>query len=270
MNSSPIADKSIEISDLSFGYDQNHVIRHINMDVQPGTLIALIGPNGSGKTTLLKLLAGLLNFNQGRIKINGSELNKLSPNARAKIVSFTPSQVDFPFDFSVWDAVSQGRSPYLDVLGNLQEQDLKITRDSMQRMSLSGYEDRDVNQLSQGERERVVIARHLAQDAPVMLFDESLAHLDLKHRLILMNELKKLVSQSKTIIIAIHEIEFAARYFPSVILMNDGVIVSMGKREDVIKEEILMDAYQLNFRIVNRENPDEISIFPHSLESNSS
>ncbi|MFH1514689.1 MAG: ABC transporter ATP-binding protein [bacterium] len=233
-----------------------------NLSFQAGTLNALVGPNGSGKTTLLKVASGLLDGYAGDVKIGNLNLASMSTQKRSKCISFAASGIDFPFDYTVWDAVSQGRSPHLDMLGNLSDDDTRKIEDSIERMALKGFEKRSVNRLSQGERERVVIARHFCQDTPVMLFDENLAHLDLKHRLSFVDEMKRLALEGKTIIVAIHELEFAARYFPMITLMKNGEIIGSAKREEIITCGMLSKAYDLDFKIKDSENPDEIVIIP--------
>jgi len=259
----------LTLENINFSYDNRNALHDICCAIAPGTLTALIGPNGSGKTTLLKVSAGLLDSYSGRVKINNSDIRKINPLERSRLVSFAPSGVDFPFEFTVREAVSQGRSPHLDLLGNLSKEDERIIEETIHRMSLSEFVNRSVNRLSQGERERVIIARHLAQDAPFMLFDESLAHLDLVHRLALIDELKRLSSLGKAIVVAIHEIEFAARYFPNVILISNGKIVASGSCTDVIKPETLAMAYNLDFKIIEGNNPEELTILPRQRKRDS-
>lgn len=250
------------LENINYSYNGKNALQNINITIEPKSVVALIGPNGSGKTTLLKIAAGLLENYSGKITINDFNLRNLSPPERARLVSYSPSGIEFSFDFTVFDAISQGRSPHLDLLGNLSPDDEKLIVDTIRRMSLSEFVKRSVRQLSQGERERVIIARHIVQDAPFMLFDESLAHLDLVHRLTFVDELKRLASLGKAIIVAIHEIEFAARYFPQIILMADGKIIAHGAQADVIQPEKLSMAYKLDFKIQRRDNPEETIICP--------
>jgi iron complex transport system ATP-binding protein len=254
----------LTLENISYSYDIDgkKALSDINLAIAPGTLTALVGPNGSGKTTLLKAASGLLDNYHGTVKINDIEISKLASIERARLVSFAPSSVDFPFEFNVHEVVSQGRSPHLDLLGNLSSDDEKIIDETIQRLSLSEFINRSVNRLSQGERERVIIARHLAQDAPFMLFDESFAHLDLVHRLSFLDELKRLADLKKAIIVAIHEIEFAARYFPYTIIMVAGKIIAHGPCSKTITPDILKKAYDLDFKIIEGESPDEKTIVP--------
>lgn len=253
---------SLHLENVGYDYNGIRALDSISLTVRPGTLTALIGPNGSGKTTLLKVASGLLDFNHGSVKIMGRDIRTITPMHRSQLVSFAPSGVDFTFNYSVYEAVSQGRSPHLDMLGNLADKDQEKINWAISRLTLQDFTNRGVNQLSQGERERVVIARHLAQDAPVMLFDENLAHLDLKHRISLLKELKALVSEGKSVIVAMHDIEFAARFFPRAILMRDGVILKEGSRDQIFQPGLLKEAYELDFKLLNSGNPDEISIIP--------
>lgn len=250
------------LEDIHYSYEKREALGGVSFTIQPGTLTALIGPNGSGKTTLLKVASGLIDGYSGKVSINSRDLKKMIPAERSRLVSYAPSGADFPFEFTVREVVSQGRSPHLDMLGNLKPEDEEIIRDTIHRFSLEEFENRSVNRLSQGEKERVIIARHIAQDAPFMLFDESLAHLDLKHRLLLIDELKRLANNGKGICVAIHEIEFAARYFPNIIIVANGRIVESGSRERVINPKTLSNAYDLDFRIVNGNRPEEMTIIP--------
>ena len=252
----------LSFESVNYSYETREALKGINITLRPGTLTALIGPNGSGKTTFLKLASGLLDSYTGTIRFDERDLKKISTAERARLVSYAPSGVDFPFEFTVHEVVSQGRSPHLDMLGNLKPEDEEIVDDVIKRLSLDEFRNRSVNRLSQGERERVIIARHIAQDAPFMLFDESLAHLDLKHRLELIDEFKRLVANGKGIVVAIHEIEFAARYFQEIILLSKGEILVSGTRDRVINSGVLSDAYDLEFRIIAGKNPEELSILP--------
>ena len=252
----------LSLEGINYSYDKRKALHEVNLTLTPGTLTALIGPNGSGKTTLLKVASGLLDSYSGTVKINNTDIRKIQSTERAQLVSYAPSGVEFPFEFTVREVVSQGRSPHLDMLGNLKLEDETIINDVIRRLSLEEFETRSVNRLSQGERERVIIARHIAQDAPFMLFDESLAHLDLKHRLELIDEFKRLVRDGKGIMVAIHEIEFAARYFPEIVLLSNGEIRASGSMNKVINSDTLSVAYDLEFRILPGNSAEEMSILP--------
>ncbi len=198
--------KILELRDLSIGYRQV-LVSGIRDEVERGMFIALIGANGSGKSTLLKTISGIIPSLGGSVYLSGRSLRSLPVEALARMRSMVGSK-EFPFGpFSVWDWVSAGRLPYTDWRGKISDTDREIIGKSIQRVGLHGYEERKVERLSDGELQRVRIAKALAQQTDVILLDEPSAHLDLPGKMQLFGLLRKISrEEGKVVVISTHEL----------------------------------------------------------------
>ncbi|HJX41935.1 MAG TPA: ABC transporter ATP-binding protein, partial [Anaerolineales bacterium] len=172
----------LELLNASLGYPEHPVLHHVSLRVDPGEVLAVVGPNGVGKSTLIKAASGALPPLSGEVRINGQDLRSLRPAARARLVSVVPQATDLPGNFLALDVVLMGRTPYLRWLENEGALDREAAQLAMERTELAELAERPVGELSGGEQQRVLIARALAQQAPVMLLDEPTAHLDLRHQ----------------------------------------------------------------------------------------
>ena len=198
------------LSDLAIGYYEHiPVVEHIESIVGHGEMIALVGRNGSGKSTLIKTLAGLLDPLSGGYSINDQSFDKLSVEQRAKTISYvSATDIQVP-NLTVFELVSLGRYPYTNWLGGLSAYDREIIHSVLNWVSMTGYENKSFYQLSDGEKQRVMIARALAQDTPLILFDEPTAFLDLSNKFELIQLLDNLKRRNKTIIFSTHDLETA-------------------------------------------------------------
>lgn len=196
------------------------------MAIQPAQLIAVIGINGSGKSTLLKTLTGELKPLKGSIQLQGKDLTTLSPKAIAEAVSLVLTNTHFSLNLSVEELVALGRHPYTNWLGVLSEADQKAVQNALKTIEIEDFSDRKCSDLSDGQLQKVMLARALAQDTPLIVLDEPTNHLDLYHKVFVFQLLKKLTQQTqKTIVFASHEINLALQLCDQIILVNRGAII---------------------------------------------
>jgi iron complex transport system ATP-binding protein len=241
----------LELLSASLGYADHPVLRQVSLRVEPGEVLAVVGPNGVGKSTLIKAASGALPPLSGEVRINGQDLRSLRPAARARLVSVVPQATDLPGSFLALDVVLMGRTPYLRWLENEGALDQEAAQLAMQRTELAELAERPVGELSGGEQQRVLIARALAQQAPVMLLDEPTAHLDLRHQdqvLRLVRELAR--ERSLAVLLALHDLNLVARFADRVALLSNGGVRALGKPEEVLTPDGLAEVYGMRIHVM--------------------
>jgi len=235
----------LQIREIAFGYEKKPVFSHVSFEVTSGEIIGIIGPNGSGKTTLLKIIDGLLFPQEGEVLVRGENIRQKSREELAGIMAFVPQEFSLVFPFSVREIVMMGRYPHL---GNLRfegNDDQRIVREAMEMTDTLSLADRMIDQISGGERQRVLIARALAQKPEIMLLDEATAFLDIKYQITLFELIKDLnKNHGLTVLVVTHDINLAAQYADRVVLLQGGTIYGMGTPEDVITETGLKEVYE--------------------------
>ena len=205
----------IQLEALTLGYGQQILLDHVSANLDGGGLIALLGRNGSGKSTLLRATAGLGTIKSGRILLAGKDLAELRPEELARTVSFvTTEKVRIP-NLKCRDVVALGRAPYTNWVGRLQPQDREIVAKSLALLDMSAYAERTMDQMSDGECQRIMIARALTQDTPIILLDEPTSFLDLP---ILLQKLAH--KQNKCILFSTHELDIALTLCDSIALID--------------------------------------------------
>ncbi|MCS7175123.1 ABC transporter ATP-binding protein [Pseudothermotoga sp.] len=241
----------ISLSKVDFGYTDQLILKSIDLHVKKGEFVSLIGPNGSGKTTLLRLVAGLLRPIFGTVTVAGIDPTRVSRKKLARIVGFVTEDLNPVYPFLVSQIVLTGRLPHKrGFFTSWDEFDLRKVREALQKVDALQYLNRNFNSLSAGEKRRVSIARILAQDTPIILFDEPTAHLDPGHAVEVVEILKRLHEEGRTILAAFHEINFAVRISDRLVVMKEGRIVADGKPEEVLTEKLLEQVYNTRFKLV--------------------
>ena len=237
---------------LSVGY-RAPVLREVNLDFGSGQFIALLGPNGAGKTTLLRTLSRHLKPLAGQIEVLGRDLDTLSALELARLVAVCLTDNAKPPLLSVDEFVALGRYPHTGMMGRLSVHDAEIVERSLAAVTASGLSGRRVEQLSDGERQKVVLARALAQEPKLMLLDEPTAHLDLKHRIEVMGILRSLCrSHGLTVLASLHDIDVAAKVSDRVLLVQNGGIRDYGLPETVLTSETVAELYGFGDADFNR------------------
>jgi iron complex transport system ATP-binding protein len=244
---------------LGFAYKSEPVIRNINLEADKGQILSLVGPNGAGKTTLLKCLNHLLKPAEGDIRINGKDLHIFSPRELARTIAYVPQAGPTGFPITVFDTVLLGRRPYLN--WRPKREDMDMVLEVLERLELSAFAIRDMNQLSGGERQKAIIAKAIVQDPRVMLFDEPSTYLDLKFQLKIMQFIRDLADRRGIcVIVTTHDLNLALRFSDRIAVLKDGGIAALGAPE-MMTEEIILQVYGVEAR-VHREaqNPFVIPI----------
>ncbi len=208
---------NIRLQELTVGYEQPgqvplEILKRVNLSAATGEMVALIGSNGIGKSTLLRTIAGFQPWFAGQIHINRHNLKKMGPKERSRIMSFVSTETIRVPNLSVFDLVAYGRFPYTNWIGMLSEKDRAVVTGAIEKVGLRGFEQRPVTQISDGERQRAMIARALAQDTPVIILDEPTAYLDVSNKYEIFHLLQVLASEKgKTVILSSHDLNIALR-----------------------------------------------------------
>lgn len=220
------------------------IIGGADLLVAPGRWLGVIGPNGAGKSTLLRALAGLLPYH-GSVRIGDEEVRHLPVRARGRTIAFAPQEPVMPPEMTALSYVLLGRTPHLGYLGRESAHDIATARESLDFLGLSAFADRRLGTLSGGERRRVVLARALAQQAPVLLLDEPTTALDLGHQQQLMETVSRLRTERHlTVITTLHDLSLAAQYADELLLLAAGRVAAFGPPHTVLTEQLIAEHFQ--------------------------
>lgn len=242
MNVAMEREPEIVVRDLHVGYGEHRVLCDLNLEVGKGHLLALVGPNGAGKSTLLKAVSGYLKPSCGEVLLGGLPVQGLSDQERGRAVSYTGDEPDPAFDFTVEETVAMGLEKAI-------PGDDAVDRATV-LTGVHELKDRAITSLSSGERQRVYIARALAQDARVLLFDEPTAHLDMAFELQIMDLIESLAKiQKKTVLVVLHDINLALRYAKEVVFLKGGSVAYRVEPSDVTPG-IIRCVYNVDAKIV--------------------
>lgn len=226
----------ITTRELYFAYRKTNVLQALSLNFAPGNLTAVIGPNGSGKSTLIKCMDGILPVNPNKICIDGKDLNSLSRKTRAQLLGYVPQQENAVFSSTVYETILMGRKPY--IAWAPRKTDYDVVNRVIDDLDLGDISTSYLNELSGGQRQRALIGRALAQQPKVLLLDEPTANLDLRHQLEVMQILKHLAGQGLNVIIAIHDLNLAAKYCHRFIMLNHGKLFAEGDSSAFTVENI--------------------------------
>lgn len=244
----------MELGNISFTYETSPVINDLSVTIQEQDFIGLIGPNGSGKSTLLKIMGGILEPDSGSVQFKESPITRINKKLFAQSVSWIPQDHPMVFPFKVSEIVLMGRHPYLSPLSFESSEDIEISRRAMKTTMTSQFTDRYFNEISGGEKQRVMIASALAQNPEMMLLDEPTAALDLKYQVQILKILKDLNTEHKmTLTLAMHDLNLASKFCNRLILLDEGKIVRDGTPEQVLKKDILEQVYGVEIDLDSKD-----------------
>jgi iron complex transport system ATP-binding protein len=254
---------AVETKKISFSYGRLAVFSRLSFKTARGEFVGVIGPNGSGKSTLLKLIAGILKPVSGEISLFGERITDFERREIARRLSFLPEEVKFYFDFKAMDIVLQGRAPHLGWWRFAGESDFKIAKSALSRVDALHLTERMMNTLSAGEKKRVLLARALTQEPEIILLDEPIAELDLKHQyefLDLLSELNR--KEGLSVILSSHDVNLISLYADKLLLLNRCQKRAFGRPGEVLSEENLSEIYHFPLSVRREAETGAIIVFP--------
>jgi len=254
----------IVLDNVNFGYSGTRCLESVGFHLDKGGFYGLIGPNGSGKSTLLDLISGYLQPQSGSVMLDGRAVSRYRRSSLANLLTLVPQAVTFNFDFSVYDTVLMGRHPHIGRFSRPSNDDHEYVQNALEMLEITRLSHRSIRQLSGGEKQRVTIARALAQDTEYILLDEGTANLDINHSISIMKSLKDLSTGGKTILAALHDLNMALAFCDSVIVLRDGQVHQFGKTEEVINSDLIADIYNVSADLVEREHGDRQLFYRYS------
>jgi len=251
---------ALDIRHLSVQIARAPIVRDVSVAVAEGDWLAIIGPNGAGKTTLLRAISGLVPY-EGSILFGGIPAAELGTRARARTVAIVPQRPVLPPAMTVSDYVLLGRTPYIRYFDTETKRDVAIAHESLERLEVGDFAGRPLGSLSGGEQQRVVLARALAQQAPMLLLDEGTSALDIGSQQQVLELVESLrVTEHLTVVSAMHDLTLAGQFAHRLALMSTGQIVAEGEPADVLRVDLIETHYRAAVRI-SRE-ADGITVTP--------
>jgi len=247
----------LQVEKISYAYDQKQVIDQIDLKIQSGEFVGIIGPNGSGKSTLLKSLYRILKPDSGKILLDSEELQRISAKNLAKKLGVVGQDHSIPFDFKVNEIVAMGRSPYKGLFDHDTQEDRTIVEQALHYVGLLPLANETFSNLSGGEKQRVIIARALAQKNDFLILDEPTNHLDIHHQFQMFDLIKNL---NITVVSAIHDLNIAALYCDRICVLKDGKLFTSGTPEEVLTAPLIKEVFGMNAEIIIHPLTQKISI----------
>ncbi len=235
----------IKTSGLSYGVNGKTIVDDVTFEIKRNEFLGIIGPNGAGKSTLLRLLARIINPAAGHILLDGEDISGYEAKELYKKISFLPQTSYFDFPLSVLEVVLTGRYPYLGIFESESKEDMKRAEDCLSLVDLEGFSRRKVTTLSGGEQQRVSIARVLAQETDFIFLDEPSSHLDIHHKLALMELLGLLAQEGKGVVAVLHDLDLASRFCERILVLENGQIAALGEPSRVLSEELLSSVFKV-------------------------
>ena len=240
--------------DFSYYDHDGLVLREVSLELGLGELVGLIGPNGSGKTTLLRVLSGLLAPSQGEVCLDGRDMQSFDRRQVAQRVAVVPQELSVPFSFSAYEMVMMGRTPHVRPILGAGPHDRQVVGEKMELTATRELAERPFNELSGGEKQRVIIAMALAQEPQILLLDEPTVHLDINHQVDILELIKRLNRQGNlTVLATMHDLNLAALYFDRLVLLDGGQVVASGSPAEVLREESIRQVFHADVHV--QEHP---------------
>ena len=260
----------LSINNITFYYDSIKALDDIIFEVNEGEVLGVIGPNGSGKTTLLRCINLALRPKVGTVFIDRKNILELDRRDIAKNIGVVPQNSAMHFPFTVFDIVLMGRTPHLGRLDKETSMDIEIAKKAMKITNILHLADRLIDEVSGGEKQRVIIARALTQEPKILLLDEPTLHLDINHQLEILELIKKLARENKLIVVLVsHDLNLAGRYCDKLVLLNSGKIYSKGRPQEVLTRHNIKEVYKIDVEISYNKKTKSLNVIPVSVIRNS-
>lgn len=256
----------VALRDVTVVLGEVRALDAVSLTADRGRLLGLVGPNGAGKTTLLRSIAGAVTPERGTIRVDGTDVDALASQAVSRRVAVVPQDSHVAFDFDVRDIVEMGRTPYASRIGDGDPARTAAVERAMRRTAITELADRPISTVSGGERQRVLLARAIAQETPVLLLDEPTASLDINHQIRTMELVDGLVGDGICAIAAIHDLDLAARYCDALAVLDEGRIVALGQPEDVLARETIAETFDVRTAVTSDPVTGTVRVTPLALE----
>lgn len=256
----------IDRGQFSFNYEM--VLKDINLDIQQGEFVGIIGPNGAGKSTLLRILAGILKLQRGETRVLGQNILDKERKVLARQLAYVPQSVEMAFSFQVREVLQMGRYPWATGIMDDDPQGKQVIDEAVRQLELREFQHRAYGSLSGGEKQRVILASAIVQEAPVLLLDEPTSALDLKHQQLILDYLTFLRQEKgKTILLVTHDINLGAQFCQRLILLNNGEIVADGSPDSVLQFSRIQEVYGVKVYIDINPFTGSLYILPYEKGS---
>ena len=266
-NSGENVPPALAFESVGFGYGRRQVVRDVSFRLEAGEMVGLLGPNGAGKSTLLRLGAGTSHPARGNVRLQGDDVESLSRREVARRLAVAPQEFSVQFAYTVRQIVELGRMPHHDLLSMPRHEDARAIEAAIEAAGIEHLADRVFNDLSGGEKQRVIIALTLAQEAPILLLDEPTAHLDIRYQIEILELLRRLNAERRlTVLAALHDLNLAARYFSRLILFRETILAD-GPPARVLDAEVLSGVYETPVRVGILRGEDHLSVLPPSQDN---
>ena len=239
---------------LAFGHPGRTLGRAINLDVQTGEVLCVLGPNGGGKTTLFRTLLGLLPAHGGSIAVGGKSLESCTPSERAKLMAYVPQAGNSYFAFTVRDVVLMGRTAHIGLFAAPGPKDFDAADAALAELRIAHLADKLFTQISGGERQLALIARALAQESPLLIMDEPTASLDFGNQSLMLNEILRLKASGRSVLFCTHDPDHALRCADRALLLHEGKVLALGSPREVVTAANLKTLYGVDVEFMERQS----------------
>lgn len=248
---------NIEVKDVSVVLSRKQIVKDASLKVQEKEFVGLLGPNGSGKTTLLKSIYRVLKPSSGVVLMDGTDMKAMTYRESARRMGVVSQFNNLSFDFTAMEMVLMGRSPHKRALDRDTEEDYRIAEDALRRVDMLDFRDRSFLTLSGGEKQRIILARALAQQVEMLILDEPTNHLDIKYQIQIMDVVKSL---GVGVLAALHDLNLTLMYCTYVYVLKEGRILAHGPTEEVVTEKLIEDVYEVNCSVARNPVSGKLNV----------
>lgn len=243
----------LEIRNVYFRHqgNQDDILKAVDFRVRTGGMTTILGPNGSGKTTLFRCITGLWKPQRGDIVFGDRDISGISHAERAKIFAVVPQEHEPPFPYSVLDVVLMGRVSHVGLFASPSESDYQVAQEAIHIVGISRLSDRAYTKISGGERQLVLIARALSQEAPILLLDEPTSHLDFRNQVVVLKKVREITREKGlTVLMTLHDPNLAMLFSDKVVVLNGGSVICTGSPQAVITEDTMKRVYGIDVSLI--------------------
>lgn len=253
---------NLKADNVTVTLSKKDIVKQVSVQVKDGQFMGLLGPNGSGKTTLLKSIYRVLKPSAGIVTLDGVDVKEMSHRESAKRMGVVSQFTNMSFDFTVEEIVLMGRAPHKKAFSQDTEEDYALAEDALRRVNMLDFKDRMFMTLSGGEKQRILLARTLAQQVDILILDEPTNHLDIKYQIQIMDVVKSL---GKGVLAALHDLNLTLMYCNYVYVLKNGQIVAHGPTEEVITKQLIRDVYEVDCEVERDRRTGRLRVTFYSM-----